>query len=144
MPPDKLLGPIKTALKIIAVGLALVIGIEIFLFIRGKLRADMMLINEALEVVTAVQTWGMKDPMLGGKQVNETLADATLDKIGKGKTGFIGEVSLSTTNDCQSSPTIPSGNAPIIFVNVYDADTSKRVCFGIAGQHADDIGKVKE
>ncbi len=135
-------------LGIVIVGLAVVVGINAFSENRIKSNADAC-VTDALRVASDVQAWALKPGQFGGMLASETLADATFDKIGYPNSGGTysnvnGDFTLSTTNACSTAPTIPSGGAPQIFVNVNNADTGNDVCIGIAGTSADDIGTVVE
>ena len=108
--------------------------------------ADQLLLD-ALRVATDVQAWSMKPAQFGGMASNETLADATMEKVkptasqsSLKSASFL----LETTSRCRTEPEIPSKKSIQIYVNAHDEKETVRVCVGIAGQGFSDVGYVVE
>ena len=132
-------------LGIVIVGLAVVIGINMFSINQSKANADAM-INEALRMASDIQAWALKPGMFGGRLETETLAQVTMDDLGLPHSGGVyhgidGDFSLSTTLGAGCDPPfVPSQNTPLIYVNATNAETGNSICVAIAGTSPADIG----
>ena len=132
-------------LGIVIVGLAVVVGIQIFSENRVRANADAGVTN-GLRIATDCQVWAIKPGLLGGMPANLTLANCTFDRIGyPTSTGNTydtvdGTYTLSNTNACSAEPAILSGGAALVYVNFNNTETEVTACIGIAGTRAGDIG----
>lgn len=132
-------------LSVIVVGLAVVIGINLFGFNQVKANADAMF-NEALRITFDIQAWAARPAMFGGPSTSETIASVTFDRLGYPHSGGTysspeGEYVLSTSlgADCDA-PTIPSGKTALLYINVTNPATDNSICVAIAGRESSDIG----
>jgi len=155
-------------LGIVIVGLAVVVGINAFSENRIKASAD-ALVNDGLRIASDVQAWALKPEQLGG---GGGKADALSSLVESGGLQLLGypaggeeEIAMGISNPngtyyldrwCmailgpESEPVIPSGKAPIVYVNGINVQMSSEgglgktpeviICIGIAGTNADDIG----
>lgn len=132
-------------LGIVIVGLATVVGIQMFSDSRIRANADAGVTN-GLRIATDCQVWAIKPGLLGGMPINLTLSNCSFDRIGyPTSTGNTydtvdGTYTLSNTNACSTEPVILSGAAALVYVNFNNADTEVNACIGISGTRAGDIG----
>ena len=132
-------------LGIVIVGLATVVGIQIFSENRIRSNADAAVTN-GLRIAADCQVWAIKPGLLGGMPANLTLANCSFTNIGyptsTGNTykSVDGIYTLSTSNACSTEPVILSGSAALVYVNFNNAETEVNVCIAIGGTRAGDIG----
>ena len=135
-------------LGIVIVGLAVVVGINAFGENDKKANADAM-VTDALRIASDAQAWDLKPGQFGGSLDTEDLATLHtvngFDRIGypnsSGVYGNVnGEFEFVSANSCATAPTIPSGGTALVFVQGTNDERGNRVCVGIAGTRATDIG----
>ena len=133
-------------LDIVIVGLAVVVGINAFGENDKKANADAM-VTDALRIASDAQAWDLKPGQFGGSLDTQTLADVTFDLVGYPNSGGTysnvnGDFTFEGSNACATAPTIPSGNAALVFVHGRNDDRDNDVCVAIAGTRATDLGTV--
>ena len=136
-------------LGIVIVGLAVVVGINAFGENDKKANADAM-VTDALRIASDAQAWDLKPGQFGGSLDTETLATLQtngFDRIGYPNSGGTyanvnGDFTFETSNACATTPTVPSGRSPLIYVHGRNADRDNDVCVAIAGTRATDLGTV--
>ncbi len=131
-------------LSIVIVGLATVVGIQMFSENRVKANADAAVLG-GLRIISACQVWALKPELVGGMPAGLTLADCNFDNLGFYNSGgtytsLDGDYSFSNSNSCSSAPVIPSGRPAVLYLNFTNDDTEVNVCMGLAGTQAGDIG----
>ncbi len=159
-------------LGIIIVGLAVVVGISAFSENRIKASAD-ALVSDGLRIASDVQAWAIKPVQVGGgggtaDALSSLAMSGGFQTLGYPVSGeepgssFTysnpnGSFYLFTSSMCSSSPVIPSGKDPVLYVTAIDIQVQEGpggpggpqpgsaspdvvVCVGIAGTNADDIG----
>ena len=102
-------------LGIVIVGVATVAGIQIFSENRIRANADAA-VATGLRIVSDCQVWAIKPPLYNGRGINETVADCDFIRMGY--------------------PASTGGT----YHSVDGSYTGVKVCLGIAGTRAGDIG----
>lgn len=133
-------------LGIVIVGLAVVVGINAFGENAKKSNADAC-VTDALRIASDAQAWDLKPGQFGGSLDTQTLADVTFDLLGYPNSGNTYsnvncDFTLEASNACATAPTIPSGNAALVFVHGRSDEQDNDICVGVAGTRANDIGTV--
>lgn len=151
-------------LGIVIVGLAVVVGINAFGEGRMKAAGDAVT-ADVLRIASDAQAWALKPVQVGGGGGADALAALGVlggmqtlgyptveESLGSYYDNPNGRFTFSPISLCGTEPTIPSGNAPIVYLlgasyegdveSVGPEDINVAVCVGIAGTSADDIGTV--
>ena len=131
-------------LGIVIVGLATVVGIQMFSENRVKANADAAVLG-GLRIISACQVWALKPELVGGMPAGLTLADCDFDRLGFPTSGgtytsLDGDYTFSTSHICSTAPVIPSGRPALVYLNFTNDDTDVNVCMGLAGTLSGDIG----